>query len=202
MTTPCDFCGKPVSDMNAYSRVFNQGKAKVSICGDCAFQFAGLMITTNEKKTENSVKWGKEILSKGKYNPDIYNDFCEQMAFAETGTFSDQDSNSAPENINSVNPGRKVDYSNRYVDDSTIWTKMLKVIAVVAVVCLTIAGAVIGGAIEGGGGAFFGFLLGLLVGMIIISTLMVFVGIAEDAKATREYVRQIRNMMEKDIDNK
>lgn len=187
MAKTCDFCGKRVYEMDVYSRVFNQGKAKAEICGDCALQFTGLMLITDEEKTENSVKWSKEILGNGKYNPEIYNDFCAQIAFAENGKYSCQDSNTVSE--------KKVAYTVKYVDDSTIWTKILKVIAVVAVVCLTIAGVVIGGAIEGGGGAFVGFLLGLLVGMISISTLMVLVGIAEDTKATREYTKQIRNMM-------
>lgn len=215
MAKPCDFCGKNVSDMNAYFRPVNNGNAKVRICGDCEFQFTGLMITTNEKKTENSVKWAKEILSNGKYKPEIYSDFCEQLNTVEKKLNSEQAvSNVSADNVqnnaatvqqnNIVPPAQqqRIRYSRTTINDSSVWTEVLKIIAYISVVLMTVGGAIIGGMLADGGGIFLGLLFGFAIGAISMSSLMVFVNMAEDTKATREYVRQIRNMMDEDRDDK
>lgn len=211
MAKPCDFCGNPVSEMDAYYRLLNKGKANARICGECEFNLRGILNVSDKQKTENSVKWGKFTVNKGKCNPDIETALIEQITTAEKTMISvhgnDVNATNKAPSDNSVKPGNytkpyRTDYSSYAVNDSSVWTGILKTISALSLVCLIIAGAFIGGMIADGIGILIGLFLGGLIGMICISSVMIFVNMAEDVKATREYAKQIRNMMDESRNDK
>ncbi len=237
MAKTCDFCGKQLGWGEGQYKNLKEGSNEARLCDNCFSQFRNLPNTNDKIKTKNSVCWAKEILDKNKFNKDLYNDFCEQIAFAEeimetlpeveivtenkhkpeqkslienniTSQVFTNNINKIKENVNKI---RESDNSNKIKEtifpemvnnfnNSSTWTGILKIVAVVLIVAMSITGIAVGAMIGDAGampvfGAFVGLILGLLVGFVSASVIMIFVGMAEDIKATREYARQIRNMM-------
>ena len=199
MAKICDLCGCSIGWGEAYYR--RLGDTEIQVCDNCSFQLAGLIAKGNPKKTGNSVKWAKDIISKGKYKPDVYKLFNSYVTSAESSLEGETPADAAADNNEGAQGSapaapQNVSYSSRPAEDSSSWTSALKIIAGITVILAAIIGAAVGGMLGEFSGGFLGFFGGLLVGAISACFLMVLVGIAEDIKATREYAYQIRNMLE------
>lgn len=208
MAKICELCGKQLGWGDVYNRqIDNMG---VQLCDMCAFKYAGLQNQNNIKKITDSVWWAKDIVNKRKYNPCLHNSLMAHIESAEktiaelgcsdSHTANIQQTASAenrqiPVNTSSIPVNNVNNYNSHGVSGATFWTGILKVVAVFVIVSAVIAGLVIGGMLADGGGAFIGFIVGLIAGAVSASVIMVFAEMAEDIKATREYTRQIRNMM-------
>ncbi len=206
MAKTCDFCGKQLGWGDVYNRqIDNMG---VQLCDMCAFKYAGLQNQNNVKKITDSVWWAKDIINKRKYNPCMHNSLMAQIESAEqtiakleksvtSSAGNIQDGVSSENRQISVNATQVpvVNNSSYGISGASLWTEILKIVAAVLVIAMCITGVVVGYIIGDGGGAFIGFILGVIAGLVSCSVVVVFAEMAEDIKATREYARQIRNMM-------
>lgn len=221
MAKLCDCCGNSIGWGDVYSRPVRDGGESANLCSNCALKIDGLLNKTDPAKIASSLEWAKGILGSGRSNPSVRNVLCGRINVAEktiamiqsnvaahAGNNSDASVNMGYNNnvVNNNNqnnfPMANIQNQNSFVETSSMWTGILKVMAVIAVIGMTIAGGAVGGLMADGIGIFFGIFLGLIVGFVSVSALMVFVEMAEDARATRQHVMRIRYMMEKDIDNK
>ena len=210
----CDFCGNSIGWGDVYSRPVRDGGESANLCSNCALKIDGLLNKTDPAKIASSLEWAKGILGSGRSNPAVRNVLCGRINVAEktiamiqsnvaahAGNNSDVSVNMGYNN-NVVNnnqnnfPMANIQNQKSFVETSSMWTGILKVMAVIAVIGATITGGAVGYMVFDEIGVFFGILLGLIVGFVSVSVLMVFVEMAEDTRATREYVRQIKNMME------
>lgn len=186
MAKKCDFCGKNISSLNEFNRTLDEYNCK--LCENCATSFDGL-VTPSLGRYSDSLEWKKQIINENKLNSLIKDAFV-----AETGIRPNLDNNKV-NNATLTTASSSSSYSQN--GQSSLWIGILKIMAALSVVVMIVVCSVIGSfLLDGGGGAVLGLLVGVVIGMISISAIMVFLNMAEDIKSNYAVSVNIQKTLE------
>lgn len=178
----CCFCGKSVRASNEFTRRLN-GRSCIA-CEDCAKNFDGI-ISDDESRRVAAQKWIEQVKSCNLINHEIANDLVSYADYIN-GNMNGSEKQTVQDESSSV---RKINNSvisdNFYSQEknSFVWINVIKIIAVINIIVCFAAGIAVGYMVFNDfGGAILGFIVGLLLGIVSVSVLMVFAEMAEDIK--------------------